>query len=45
MAREAEFIKAQAANDAKSHFLASMSHEMRTPLNIINGFHFFLFLL
>jgi PAS domain S-box-containing protein len=37
MAREAEFVKAQAANDAKSHFLASMSHEMRTPLNIING--------
>ena len=37
LAKEAEFIKAEAANDAKSHFLATMSHEMRTPLNIISG--------
>lgn len=28
---------AQAANDAKSRFLASMSHELRTPLNAIIG--------
>ena len=27
------YIKAKAANDAKSQFLANMSHEMRTPLN------------
>jgi signal transduction histidine kinase/CheY-like chemotaxis protein len=30
--------KAEAANQAKSIFLASMSHELRTPLNAILGF-------
>ncbi len=30
--------KAQAANIAKSAFVASMSHELRTPLNAIIGF-------
>jgi len=30
--------KAEAANRAKSAFLASMSHELRTPLNAIIGF-------
>ncbi|MFC4351330.1 PAS domain S-box protein [Fodinicurvata halophila] len=29
---------AEAANRAKSHFLAAMSHELRTPLNAILGF-------
>lgn len=29
---------AEAANEAKSKFLASMSHELRTPLNAIMGF-------
>ena len=30
--------QAEAANSAKSAFLAMMSHELRTPLNAINGF-------
>ena len=31
-------IKAEAANLAKSKFLANISHELRTPLNAIMGF-------
>jgi signal transduction histidine kinase len=34
--------KAEAANHAKSAFLATMSHELRTPLNAIIGFSGFL---
>ena len=30
--------KAEAANKAKSEFMAAMSHEMRTPMNAIVGF-------
>lgn len=35
---ESAKIAAEAANIAKSRFLASMSHELRTPLNAIIGF-------
>ena len=31
-------VQAQAANAAKSRFLATMSHEIRTPLNAVLGF-------
>jgi signal transduction histidine kinase/CheY-like chemotaxis protein len=34
---EASVKEAQAANEAKSSFLATMSHEMRTPMNAIIG--------
>jgi len=36
--RDDALQKAQAANNAKSEFLATMSHEFRTPLNAILGF-------
>ena len=37
MEAEVDLSKATAANDAKSQFLATMSHEMRTPLNGVIG--------
>lgn len=37
-ARDREKIRAEEANVAKSHFLSSMSHEFRTPLNAISGY-------
>lgn len=33
-----EKLRAEHANQAKTHFVASMSHELRTPLNAIVGF-------
>lgn len=38
LAYKAALEASQAANEAKSRFLAHMSHELRTPLNAIIGF-------
>ena len=35
---QSALVTAEAANQAKSRFLAAMSHELRTPLNAIIGF-------
>ncbi len=37
-AAERESAAAKAASDAKSTFLATMSHDIRTPLNAVTGF-------
>ena len=43
MEQEALLFQLKAANDAKSQFLATMSHEMRTPLNVVLGMNELLF--
>ena len=41
--QEALLFQLQEANNAKSQFLATMSHEMRTPLNVVIGMNELLF--